>query len=174
MVIPLMKQAADAQGTDGRARLRYSAVWAEAAARAVDARHALRAVLTHAPRTGRTPVPALLAMDAELTVSELVTNAIRHAPGPCGVIFQLSSEALTITVWDTSTEEPTVKQGDRHRVGGHGLHLVHAVSDRVVVAPHARGKQITAYLSLAPDESVTAGSRTVVSAPLTGGAGRTP
>jgi anti-sigma regulatory factor (Ser/Thr protein kinase) len=164
MVIPLMKQAADGQGTDEHGGLRYSAVWAAASARAVDARQALRAVLTHAPRTGRTPVPAPLAMDAELTISELVTNAVRHAPGPCGVIVQLSSEALTITVWDTSTEEPTVKKGDRYRVGGHGLHLVHAVSDRVVVAPHARGKQITAYLRLAPDESVAAGSRTVLPA----------
>ncbi|MDH6622562.1 anti-sigma regulatory factor (Ser/Thr protein kinase) [Streptomyces sp. LBL] len=150
MVIPLMKQAADGQGTDGHSGLRYSTVWAHTAARAVDARRALRALLAHAPRTGRKPVPAHLAVDAELAVSELVTNAIRHAPGPCGLILQLSCEALAITVWDTSTEEPRVKTGDRHRVGGHGLHLVHAVSGRVVVAPYAGGKQITAYLNLGP------------------------
>ncbi|WP_217238230.1 ATP-binding protein [Streptomyces sp. AC555_RSS877] len=169
MVIPLMKQAADEQGMDEDARLRCSAVWADGAARAVDARQALRAFLAHAAHTGCNPVPAPLAQDAELTVSELVTNAIRHAPGPCGLIVQLSGEALTITVWDTSTEEPIVRHGDRHRVGGHGLHLVHAISERVVVAPRTRGKQITAHLRLAPTETA-AGSRSVLSASL----GRTP
>ncbi len=167
MVIPLMKQAADEQGMDDEdARLRCSTVWADGAARAVDARQALRAFLAHASHTGCNPVPAPLAQDAELTVSELVTNAIRHAPGPCGLIVQLSGEALTITVWDTSTEEPIVRHGDRHRVGGHGLHLVHAVSERVVVAPRSRGKQITAHLRLAPAETGRQRFSTAVS-PLT-------
>jgi anti-sigma regulatory factor (Ser/Thr protein kinase) len=166
MVIPLMKQAADEQGRNEHATLRCSAVWADGAARAVDARQALRAFLAHAPHTGRRPVPAPLAVDAELAVSELVTNAIRHAPGPCGLIVRLSSDELTVTVWDTSAGRPTVIKGDRHRVGGHGLHLVHAVSDRVVVAPDARGKQITACFSLAADDSTTAVSMSVLPASL--------
>ncbi|MGW0333186.1 ATP-binding protein [Streptomyces sp. NPDC003011] len=167
MVIPLMKQAADEQGRDEHATLRCSAVWDDGAARAVDARRALRAFLAHARHTGRHRVSAPLTLDAELTVSELVTNAIRHAPGPCGLIVQLAGEELTITVWDTSTEEPTVRQGDRHRVGGHGLHLVHRVSERVVVAPHARGKQITACLREAPGDTTAAG-RSVLPASLSG------
>ncbi len=173
MVIPLMKQVADELGTDAHARLRCSAVWADGAARAADARQALRAFLAHAARTGRTPVPAPRAMDAELAVSELVTNAIRHAPGPCGLTVQLSRDELTITVWDTSTEEPTVQTGDRHRVGGHGLPLVHAVSDQVTVAPHTPGKQITAHLGLTPGDT-GAGDRTVVPATLSGRIRQTP
>ncbi|MER6181949.1 ATP-binding protein [Streptomyces sp. NPDC001652] len=148
MVTPLRNQAAAEQGTDEQASLRYCTAWTEGAARAADARHALRAFLAHAPQIGRTPVPAPLAMDAELAVSELVTNAIRHAPGPCGMTLQLSGEELTITVWDTSPEMPAVRETDRHRIGGHGLHLVHAVSHRVVVASQAAGKQITAHLRL--------------------------
>ncbi|WP_405623602.1 ATP-binding protein [Streptomyces sp. NBC_00076] len=140
-------------------------MWDEGAARAVDARRILRACLAHARHTGRISVPAPVAMDAELTVSELVTNAIRHAPGLCGLIVQLSNGELTITVWDTSTEEPTVRHGDRHRMGGHGLHLVHTVS--ASVAPHARGKQITAALRLAPDET-TARNRSVLPTTLSG------
>lgn len=173
MVIPLMKQAADEQGVDEHTPLRCSAVWADGAARAVDARQALRAFLAHAPHTGRDPVPAPVALDAELTVSELITNAIRHAPGPCGLSVHLSSDELTITVWDNSTEKPTVRQGNRHRVGGHGLHIVHTVSDRVVATPHARGKKITAHLRLAADET-TPESRSVLPASLSGGARQSP
>lgn len=78
------------------------------------------------------------------------TNALRHTPGPCGSILRDSCEELAITVWDTSTEQAMVKNYDRHRVGGHGLHLVHTVSDRVAVIPGATGKQTTAYLRLTP------------------------
>jgi anti-sigma regulatory factor (Ser/Thr protein kinase) len=169
MVIPLMKQAADGQGTDEQVTRRYSVAWADGAARAADARLALRAFLAPALLPGRTPVPVPLALDAELAVSELVTNALRHAPGPCGLVLRLSREELEVTVWDTSAEVPAMRQGDRQRVGGHGLRLVHAVSDRVVVAPSPSGKQITACLRLAPDASGTPAGRTVLPASLSGG-----
>ncbi|MFF5840777.1 ATP-binding protein [Streptomyces massasporeus] len=150
MVIPLMKQAADEPGTDEQVPLHCGAVWDDGAACAVEARRALHAFLAHAPCTGRTPVPAPLAIDAELVVSELVTNAIRHAPGPCGMILRLSGDELAITVWDTSTEQPVVRKRDGQRFGGHGMHVVHTVSSEVAVKPLGRGKQITAYLRPAP------------------------
>ncbi|MFD5914074.1 ATP-binding protein [Streptomyces massasporeus] len=145
MVIPLMKQA-DEPGTDEQVPLRCGAAWDDGAACAVEARRALHAFLAHVPCTGRTPVPAPLAIDAELVVSELVTNAIRHAPGPCGMILRLTGDELAITVWDTSTEQPVVRKRDGQRFGGHGMHVVHTVSSEVTVTPLGRGKQITAYL----------------------------
>ncbi|MEU3936458.1 ATP-binding protein [Streptomyces sp. NPDC029044] len=151
MVIPLMKQAADEPGTDEQATLRCGAAWADGAACAVEARRALQAFLAHVPCTGRPPVPAPLAIDAELVVSELVTNAIRHAPGPCGMILRLSDDGLAITVWDTSAEQPVVRKRDGQRFGGHGMHVVHTVSAEVAVASLGVGKQITAYLHTAPD-----------------------
>ncbi|MYS90477.1 MULTISPECIES: ATP-binding protein [Streptomyces] len=165
MVLPLGKQAADRPGADEHATLRFGAAWADGAASAVDARLALRAFLAHGPHPAPALIPASLAMDAELVVSELVTNAIRHAPGPCELILRLFRGKLAITVRDTSAEQPAVQKGDRFRVGGHGLRLVHTVSDRVAVAPRARGKQITAYLRLAPNDHVNAGAdRTVLAA----------
>ncbi|MFJ8591041.1 ATP-binding protein [Streptomyces sp. NPDC093598] len=152
MVIPLMKQAADEPGADEQAPLRYGAVWAEGAVCAVEARRALQAFLAYVPRTGRPPVPAPLAIDAELVVSELVTNALRHAPGPCGMVLLLSGDGLAVTVWDTSTEQPVVRQRDGQRFGGHGMHVVHAVSTEVTVSSLGDGKQITAYLRRVPDE----------------------
>ncbi|MEH0447283.1 ATP-binding protein [Streptomyces sp. B21-102] len=68
---------------------------------------------------------------------------------------------MTITVWDSSTEKPVVKKADPRRIGGHGLHLVHTVSDRVVVALRETGKRITAHLSLTPKQS-TIGLRGIV------------
>ncbi|UXY17481.1 ATP-binding protein [Streptomyces cynarae] len=163
MVIPLRKQAAQAQGTGEQATLHYIAAWAGGAARAVDARQALRAFLAHAPHSGHPPVPEHVVLDAELAVSELLTNAIRHAPGPCGLILQLSGEELAITVWDTSTEQPVLRRPDRHRAGGYGLHLVRAASNSLAVTPRGQGKQITARLRLAANHSTSAITRTVLS-----------
>ncbi|MFF1546375.1 ATP-binding protein [Streptomyces sp. NPDC058291] len=153
MVIPLRKQTADEQGRDEGVPLRYGAIWGDGAARAADARQALRAFLGHARGTDRTVVPNTLAADAELATSEMITNAILHAPGPCGMTLELTGDELTITVWDSSTEKPAPKKADPRRIGGHGMHLVHTVSDKVVVALRATGKLVTAHLSLRPDRN---------------------
>ncbi|MFF8016941.1 ATP-binding protein [Streptomyces sp. NPDC007929] len=145
-----MKQAADEPGTDEQVPLRYGAAWDDGAACAVEARRALHAFLAYAPCTGRARVPAPLAIDAELVVSELVTNAIRHAPGPCGMVLRLLGDELAITVWDTSAVRPVVRERDGRRFGGHGMHVVHTVSSEVAVTPLGRGKEITACLRPAP------------------------
>src|SRR5688500_6123281 len=101
MIIPLRNQAADEQGAGEHDTLRSSVAWDSGAARAADARHILRALLARASPSGRSPVPAAQALDAQLVVSELVTTAILRAPGPCGLNLQVSAGILTITVWDT-------------------------------------------------------------------------
>jgi anti-sigma regulatory factor (Ser/Thr protein kinase) len=169
MVLPLRKQAADEQGAGEQSPLCYSTAWAAGAARAVDARQALRAFLAHTPHSGRPPVPEPVVLDAELVVSELTSNAIRHAPGPCGLILRLSGDELAITVWDTSPEEPVFRRPDRRRAGGHGLHLVRAASSKVSVTPRAPGKQITALLRLSKNEHPAAIERTVLPASVADG-----
>jgi anti-sigma regulatory factor (Ser/Thr protein kinase) len=148
MRVTLSKQTTD--GTDEETPLCYGATWDDGAAQAADARRSVRALLAHAPRTGHTVVPPALASDAELAASELVTNAIRHAPGACGMTLRLTQNELTITVWDSSTEQPSPKKADPRRIGGHGLHLVQTVSEKVVVALRATGKLITAHLPVLP------------------------
>ncbi|MFJ9729213.1 ATP-binding protein [Streptomyces sp. NPDC101209] len=163
MVIPLRNQA-DEQGRDGEATVRYTAAWAPDAVHPRDVRRDLRAVLAHAPP--RTPVPASLTLDAELVVSELITNALRHAPGPGAVSLQLTRTHLVITMCDTSPEPPRLQPPDRCRVGGHGLHLIHKVSDKVVVTVSDTGKKITAYLALAPQHHPHDTGRTLLSTSL--------
>ncbi|GGX79114.1 ATP-binding protein [Streptomyces anandii] len=169
MVIPLRKQAADDRGSSERTPLGFGAAWTHGAARAVEARQALRAFLAHAPRTGRVPLPESVCSDAELIVSELISNAVRHAPGPCGLILRLSDDELAVTVWDTSAEEPVFMRPDRHRIGGHGLHLVRATSHSVSIAPRAPGKQITARLLLTTNDVAGTLQRDVLRAPLSHG-----
>ncbi|MFF5960799.1 ATP-binding protein [Streptomyces luteogriseus] len=164
MVIPLMKQA-DEQGGDEPTTLHFSAAWAEGTVPIADARRAVRALLTRAPKTGRTPPPALLTLDAELVVSELLTNAVRHAPGPCGINLQLSSTELSITVWDTSPHRPVMKRSDPSGIGGHGMRVVHMVSHTVDVTLRTNGKHITAHLHLTSDGDSGATATTVIPTP---------
>ncbi|MGW2638125.1 ATP-binding protein [Streptomyces sp. NPDC001348] len=148
MVIPLRNQATDAQRFRAPEPLRYSATWDAGTLRGVDARRAVTAFLS---RLGYAP-DQRVGQDAQLVVSELVTNALRHAPGPCGLLLELSpgADVLHITVWDTSTTLPEIQPRDGRRIGGHGLHLVSRLSADVRVAPLNGGKRVTADLRLPP------------------------
>ncbi|MGC0343587.1 ATP-binding protein [Streptomyces sp. SLBN-8D4] len=157
MVIPLMKQAADEVGRDDHAELCYAAAWGPGMAHAAEARRDVRAVLAHATRCDRPAVQASRVTDAELVVSELISNVLRHAPGPCALTLRLTGTELSISMHDTSPDVPVVQPPDRRRVGGHGLYLVHSVSDRVVVTPRGRGKQITAHLRLVASDDTGRG-----------------
>ncbi|MFF1718075.1 ATP-binding protein [Streptomyces sviceus] len=157
MVIPLMKQAADEVGRDDHAELRYAAAWGPGTVHAAEARRDLRAVLARAPRGDRPAVQASRVTDAELVVSELISNVLRHAPGPCALTLRLTGTELSISLYDTSPDAPVVQPPDRRRVGGHGLYLVHSVSDRVDVTPRSRGKQITAHLRLVASDDTGRG-----------------
>ncbi|MBC3839274.1 ATP-binding protein [Streptacidiphilus sp. 4-A2] len=91
--------------------------------------------------------PAAMA-DALLLVSEVVTNAVRHAPGPCTVVFVDHRQRLTVTVSDTSAEAPVGRTPDlRSGTGGFGWHLLHRLAQQVAVEVHQEGgKSVTVTL----------------------------
>ncbi len=65
-------------------------------------------------------------------MAELVTNAVRHAPGP--VDLELSCDGcLRVAVTDTSTSPPVARIPDLRGGGGFGWHLVVALADRLEV-----------------------------------------
>ena len=94
---------------------------------AAEARHALAEVAEH--------VTARRLEDARLLVSELVTNAIRHAglsdSDRITLIFEVDDDLLRIEVCDPGPgfdlSEPTP---DPARPSGWGLYLVRELSDR--------------------------------------------
>ena len=80
-------------------------------------------------------LPAQRLEDAQLLVSELVTNAIRHAGLAAGDVIRLvvrdSDRALRFEVCDSGSGfEPAEPAPDPSRPSGWGLYLVRQLSDR--------------------------------------------
>ncbi|MFD9391652.1 ATP-binding protein [Streptomyces sp. NPDC060000] len=89
------------------------------------------------------------AMDlSQLVVSELVTNALRYAPGPVLLQLRIVGAAVEIIVWDSDPVLPVPRAPDPTRVGQHGLEIVRAVADDLEVAREPVGKRIVARLRL--------------------------
>lgn len=67
-----------------------------------------------------------VADDAELVVSELITNAVRAAlvmPSAAHVVLYLAADPgrLTLLVWDACPESPVCRPHDEDSAGGRGL-----------------------------------------------------
>lgn len=70
-----------------------------------------------------------LADDAVLLASELVTNAVRYAPGSPTLTLRLriDREALTVEVYDSAIEPPRPLQPGAEDERGRGLPIVEAL-----------------------------------------------
>ncbi|MFF8731939.1 ATP-binding protein [Streptomyces sp. NPDC015171] len=143
MVTPL----SEPHGHKAAVPLRYTTTWTTTDTPTAAARHAVRALLDEAghPPDGRP------GQDAQLVVSELVTNAVRHAPGPGRLILDVTPDRtlLRITVSDSSPgHRPEPRPHDPRRLGGHGLYLVQQLCGRLNVTTTSTGKHVTARLRL--------------------------
>ncbi|TDT97984.1 PAS domain S-box-containing protein [Streptomyces sp. 846.5] len=88
-----------------------------------------------------------LVFTTELVVSELVTNAIRHAAPP--IRLRLIHDATLICeVSDSSSTAPHLRRARTTDEGGRGLLLVAQLTQRWGSRHHARGKTIWAEQSL--------------------------
>ncbi|CAL9632974.1 ATP-binding protein [Streptomyces sp. NPDC057838] len=138
--------------------LPYEGVW-RFTAPAVDAsvpqaRHAVRDLL----RRQRVPVPDDLAQGLLLIVSELVTNAVKHAAvlsPTIAVELAVGAEWLRVSVEDNHPYRPTALETDHGRTGGRGLLLVREITREaggVCEVEHTAsgGKVIWAALPLQP------------------------
>lgn len=101
-------------------------------------------------RLGEAGVPTAdtLLDAARLVASELVTNALRHAPGPCRLRLTVVGDSIEIAVSDTADAFPTFLPRDPRRVGQHGLEIVTRLCDQVITRPDATGKTVYARLPL--------------------------
>ncbi|MGW7238578.1 ATP-binding protein [Streptomyces sp. NPDC054804] len=113
-----------------------------------DARNQTSDFLTRAESVSGLPVPARTRELAQLVVSELVTNALKYAPGPVLLRLSAADRLVEIEVWDTDPTLPLARAADAGRVGQHGLEIVLAVVRDFEARREPVGKRIVARLAL--------------------------
>ncbi|MFE5589253.1 ATP-binding protein [Streptomyces sp. NPDC056549] len=107
--------------------------------------------LAAAPSVRREPLADERVELAQLVVSELVTNAVRHTVGPCRLLLELRRDTLDISVFDRAAAAPVPRGHDPRRIGQHGLEIVVAVCASLSVEPDPEGKRVRARLTLLPE-----------------------
>ncbi|MEU5312825.1 ATP-binding protein [Streptomyces sp. NPDC021562] len=115
------------------------------------ARHRTSEFLTRAQSVHGLPVTARTMDLAQLVVSELVTNALKYAPGPVLLRLGIAGGAVEIEVWDSDPTLPLARAADAGRVGQHGLEIVLAVVQGFEAHREPVGKRVTARLALFDD-----------------------
>jgi anti-sigma regulatory factor (Ser/Thr protein kinase) len=84
-----------------------------------------------------------LASIVELLVSELVTNAVRHAEPPLAVHVRCAGAVVRIEVDDGAPHDlPKLEPPDQRDLRGRGLYIVERLAARWGVHPNGRGKTV--------------------------------
>ncbi|MFJ3230831.1 ATP-binding protein [Streptomyces sp. NPDC086787] len=110
-------------------------------------RHAL-AFLDRAHADHRLPVSPRVRDLTQLVVSELVTNARKYAPGPVLMELRITTDSVDVVVWDSDPDIPSARAADPGRIGQHGLEIVKAIADNLVIDRQPVGKRVTARIAL--------------------------
>jgi signal transduction histidine kinase len=143
-----MKQAADDEGralSEGAISMAAAFEGTEAIAQARDRAGAF---LRDLRVEHGVPVPERVVNVVQLVVSELVTNSRKYAPGPSLLTLEARDDSVAVSVWDTEPHLPVVRGADPVRVGQHGLEIVRAVCESLVVRREPVGKRVTATIGL--------------------------
>ncbi|WP_432017735.1 ATP-binding protein [Streptomyces hydrogenans] len=97
--------------------------------------------------------------DAVLIISELITNVVRHARGPCVLTVTSHGSLVDIAVADESEELPQTS-GDApvDEPGGLGYPLIRGLGGQIKVVPALGGKTVHVVLDLDPGTGTGTGT----------------
>ncbi len=112
------------------------------------ARHHALAFLGQAQADHHLVVSARTRDLTQLVVSELVTNVLKYAPGPVLIELRITARILDVVVWDSDPMVPAARAADPDRIGQHGLEIVKAVTEELLIEQQPVGKRITARIAL--------------------------
>lgn len=89
-----------------------------------------------------------LAADAQLLVSELVTNAHQHAPGPESYELEISADEnwVRFSLADGSLSSPVLADVTPEKTRGRGILLVDMIASRWGTEPYRDGKRVWAEI----------------------------
>lgn len=87
-----------------------------------------------------------LTDDAQLVVTELVSNGIDHGEGLITLTVSRKAGGMLVEVHDESPKQPQVRPVDTSSARGRGMQLVQALSVRWGTTPDVRGKVVWAEL----------------------------
>ena len=88
-----------------------------------------------------------LSDDAQLVVTELVSNGIDHGEGPITLTVSRKADGMLVEVHDESPKEPQLRPVDPSSARGRGMQLVQALSVRWGTTPGDDGKVVWAELA---------------------------
>lgn len=89
-----------------------------------------------------------LSDDAQLVVTELVSNGIDHGECPLTLTVTRRSSGMLVEVYDRSPLLPQVRPVDPTSARGRGMQLVRALSVRWGTTPESPGKVVWAELEV--------------------------
>ncbi|MFJ6784918.1 ATP-binding protein [Streptomyces yangpuensis] len=91
---------------------------------------------------------SVIAADALLVTSELVTNAIRHGDGVIDFRADIAGDVLRLSIADANPRPPAARTGTVDHPGGYGWPLIQRLTEHVDCSTRADGKTITTALRL--------------------------
>ncbi|MFE9411757.1 ATP-binding protein [Streptomyces sp. NPDC006704] len=113
-----------------------------------EARHAAARFLASVHGEHGEPIPPPAVDLTCLIVSELVTNALKYAPGPVLMDVRIRGGVVEVVVRDSDPVFPVAGAADAGRVGQHGLEIVVSVAQSFEVREDPFGKRVIARVAL--------------------------
>lgn len=111
------------------------------------ARQFLRQALTGLPRD--------VSDRAELMLSELATNAVKHAGSPFNLTVNLRAGQLRVEVLDRGSGRPIPRQPSPDEPTGRGLLIVRTLADDWGIDSREKGKTVWFALAARPSPSAS-------------------
>lgn len=87
-------------------------------------------------------IQAEVAVDAELLVTELVTNSVTHARSPVRLEVEIAEDVIEFSVSDRSTREVQLRIPGPDATTGRGILLLDRLASEWEVVPEAGGKTV--------------------------------